>query len=348
MTSCDRAIPTMRAYATCRPNFSAFGFALALALLTSLICITFTVHYATRRTPPMPSESRRRARRSSSSPSPPPTIRMRTDSQAAKGRKKSRAPVSAVISPALVGTSDTKDYNGTASVPVTEWSTSYHAGSSRYAHYYADRGDRLKRFASQGIVESSSSDTDEDWHQIPRQRGRSNSTSTVNGSTGSRFLRAPSTSVKRPAHPQHVSSSGASGSDAANPQSLASTLLQRRTAFTRSRSPAVNPMLDDPMSAATAQAQAQARLAAMIARHQSLKPSHWLPARWSTRVKLPLARPVTFTVDAKVAAEAFVLLITLGGIRRCLIDVGSEVEDIWIQHGRSFCAFVCVVSYQLF
>lgn len=193
----------------------------------------------------------------------------------------------------------------------------------------------MKRFASQGIVESSSSDTDEEWHQIPTQRGRSNSTSTVNGSSESRFLRAASTSVKRPAHPQHVSSSGASGSDAPNPQNMASTLMQRRTAFTRSRSPAVNHMLDDPMSAATAQAQAQARLSAMIARHQSLKPSHWLPARWSTRLRLPLAGLVTFTVDAKVAAEAFVLLITLGGIRRCLMDVGSDVEDVWIQHGWS-------------
>lgn len=79
----------------------------------------------------MPSESRRRARRSSSSPSPPPTIRMRTDSQVGKGRRKSRAPVSAVISAVPVGTLDGKNETGLASAPVMEWSTSYHAGSSR-------------------------------------------------------------------------------------------------------------------------------------------------------------------------------------------------------------------------
>jgi hypothetical protein len=176
---------------------------------------------------------------------------------------------------------------------------------------------------SQGAVTTSSDESDDDWHNVGR--GRSASTSTVKGPPSSTFLRAPSAgaNAKRASSRHPPSSSGASGSDSPH-------LHQRRTDFTRSRarSPAVATFAHAEDSAA------QVRLAAMIARHQSLKVSHWLPARWRTSMYLPFIGVCTFSVDAKVAAESLVLLISLAGIRRCLGNVILDVHDVWIQRGK--------------
>jgi hypothetical protein len=184
-------------------------------------------------------------------------------------------------------------------------------------------------------VSTSSDDTDEDWHNVA-PRGRTFSTSTVKPRETSAQIRTPSIpSLPNKSHvrrslSRHASSSGASGSESPHPQAH---IHARRTAFTRS--PAVSFTHTESHGSPTTQAMAQARLAAMIARHQSLKVSHWLPARWKASIWLGSHIGLCiFSIDAKVAAESFVLLISLAGIRRCLSEIVVDPHDVWINRGR--------------
>jgi hypothetical protein len=167
---------------------------------------------------------------------------------------------------------------------------------------------------SHGVMGTSDEESDEDWQEV-RGRTRTFSSSTARGTGENGSLQPlPRPVVRRPSSP------GASGSDSAR------LPTPRRTKFTRSRSPAVSAVEDNA---------ARERLAAMIARHQSQKVSHWLPARWRAAVPVPRVGVLAFSVDAKAAAENAVLLISLAGMRRCLGNVIVDVHDVWIQHGTS-------------
>jgi hypothetical protein len=73
----------------------------------------------------------------------------------------------------------------------------------------------------------------------------------------------------------------------------------------------------------------------MIARHQTLRMSHWLPAQWRASFDVPFVGTCTFSVDSKLAVECFVLVVSLAGIRDRLSDVMANPRDAWIQRGQS-------------
>jgi hypothetical protein len=62
--------------------------------------------------------------------------------------------------------------------------------------------------------------------------------------------------------------------------------------------------------------------------------SHWLPAYWRTAVEVPYLGTCTFSIDTKLAAEYFVLVVSLAGVRHRLSEVLVDLQDTWIQHGE--------------
>lgn len=78
-------------------------------------------------------------------------------------------------------------------------------------------------------------------------------------------------------------------------------------------------------------------LAGILARNKQLtKTSHFLPARWRFSTRLPGFGIWTISIDARVAAESFLLLISLAGIASRLSQYAQDARDLWVQRGEHY------------
>lgn len=221
-----------------------------------------------------------------------------------------------------------------------EWSTSYHAESSRYVHKTIIHSQSLFLEGSAHGVEmrySSDSDefssTDDETDDVlHRHRGRTLSQHAID--SGGKIIAGISEQPANRIQDDKASSSTHSGSDRRG----SFTAMHERKAFTRSRSPVVR--FSSENAKANGQTQPQSAVASSIlSRLRNPTPSqtkYLLPSVFHIYGRLPCMRSNRrLTVDIRQGLENILLLCSLGfgAFRVKSFSTGPFSPDMWIAIG---------------
>lgn len=108
----------------------------------------------------------------------------------------------------------------------------------------------------------------------------------------------------------------------------------RRTSFTRSRSPAYATLVNG----TSPEIRPQTKVSSNRSRNKPFTTDTCLlPARWRFTTPLPGIGTWNISVDARVAAESVLLLISLAGVTHRLSEFAQDLRDTWVQRGNCSC-----------